>query len=119
MSGPVQLVLTEDESMRNLNASYKGKDRTTDVLSFDLGIPPADLPDLAEVGGEIYISLEQARLQAAEQNVPLIEELARLLVHGLLHLAGYDHDTPESLCFMERATDGFLREVDLLPTSRL
>lgn len=111
----VQLILTDDAFIRQLNAAYRGKDMATDVLSFDLG---ADSPlDEDSTYGEIYISLERARTQAAEQGVTLLEELTRLLIHGLLHLAGYDHDTPEKLHYMENETDRFLPETDLSSSS--
>ena len=111
LSGSLHLILTDDAHIRELNATYRGKDYPTDVLSFDLA--GGDLPDLEVVSGEIYISLEQAQKQASEQQVRCIEETARLLVHGLLHLAGYDHDTPEKLRFMESETDGILQKADL------
>ena len=112
---PTQLILTDDAFIRRLNAAYRGKDMATDVLSFDLG---ADSPlDAASVHGEIYISLERTRTQATEQGVTILEELARLLIHGLLHLAGYDHDTPERLHFMENETDRLRQETDLLASA--
>jgi len=107
LEGAVHLVLAGDAYLRRLNAAYRGADRATDVLSFDLGSGPS-IPGAPR--GEIYISLERARDQAAEQQVPLFAELARLFVHGLLHLAGYDHDTPAGLQFMEQETDRLLAE---------
>lgn len=110
-SGSIHLVFTDDAHIRELNATFRGKDYPTDVLSFDLG--GEALPDLEMVNSEIYISLERAQKQASEQQVRCIEEIARLLVHGLLHLAGYDHDTLEKLHIMESTTDGFLQKADL------
>lgn len=113
--GPVDAVLTGDEELRRLNATYRGRDRPTDVLSFPLaGGPPATGASAAEAVpvGEIYISLERAAAQAAALKVPPEEELARLLVHGLLHLAGCDHQTEEDLAFMERETERFLAGVE-------
>jgi len=118
LEGPVQLILVGDAYMQNLNATYRGKNHTTDVLSFSLELQDSDLPDLDAVGGEIYISLERTRVQAAEQAVPLVEEMARLLIHGLLHLAGYDHDTPEKLHLMEQETDIILKDAGLLTGMR-
>ena len=118
VEGPVQLILIGDAYMQSLNATYRGKDHTTDVLSFSLEVQDSDVPDLDAVGGEIYISLERTRVQAAEQAVTLVEELVRLLVHGLLHLAGYDHDTPEKLHLMEQKTDILLQDVGLLSVMR-
>ena len=99
----VQLVLIDDDYMSDLNTTYRSKEGTTDVLSFDLGTIPGQ-----DSSGEVYISLPQAQRQAAALSIPPLVELARLLVHGLLHLAGWVHDTPEQLAAMERETDHFL-----------
>ena len=99
----VQLVLIDDDYMSGLNTTYRSKEGTTDVLSFDLGTIPSQ-----GSSGEVYISLPQAQRQAAALCVPPLVELARLLVHGLLHLAGWVHDTPGQLAAMERETDRFL-----------
>lgn len=113
LNDSVMLVITNDEHMRSLNAHYRDKDRTTDVLSFDLGTPAGDVGE--SLSKEIYISLEQAYRQADDQGVSHREELARLLVHGLLHLAGWDHETPKKLEDMESETDDILRALDFLP----
>lgn len=110
--GRVQLILTDDAFIRQLNATYLDKDYATDVLSFDLGPTPSPEADTAE--GEIYISLDRAREQALEQNVDLLEEVGRLFAHGLLHLAGHDHENPEKLHFMENETDRLLQDSGFL-----
>ena len=116
LGGPVQLVLTGDRQLRRLNAAYLGVDRSTDVLSFNLDPGPEALAGgAAPLWGEIYISMARARAQAREQEVPLLTELARLLIHGLLHLAGHDHDTAADLRFMEGETERLLGEAGLLP----
>lgn len=79
----LSVVLTGDAEIRVLNREYRGKDKPTDVLSFPMGDE--------YLLGDIVISVERARSQAAEFGVTYDEELARLLVHGLLHLLGYDH----------------------------
>lgn len=96
----VSVMFVNDRAMRALNRDYRAKDRTTDVLSF----PQADdaemlagmLSSLPEAGtiplGDIVISIPQACRQAEELEVSLSDELARLLVHGILHLVGYDHE---------------------------
>ena len=104
----IRLVLIDDEYMDHLNATYRNKTATTDVLSFDLGSTPGQ-----PSSGEIYISLDQSRRQAMALDVPPLEELARLLVHGLLHLAGWVHDTPAQLEAMERETEVFLDAIPL------
>lgn len=79
----VSVLLTGNGRIRELNAVYRKIDRPTDVLSF-----PMEDPYML---GDIVISVEKARAQAGEFGVSLDEEMARLLVHGLLHLLGYDH----------------------------
>ncbi len=117
VAGDVQLILAEDQFVHDLNAAYRAKDAPTDVLSFAYGENPAAAwatPNGHEgPGGEIYISLDRACQQAAERGVSVIRETGRLLVHGLLHLAGYDHQTPEELECMERETDRILESADL------
>jgi probable rRNA maturation factor len=91
-----------DRAMRTLNSTYRGKDATTDVLSFSLRegrfahIQP-------EMLGDIVISLPVAELQARAAGHSTVRELERLLVHGLLHLLGYDHErSPQEARRMER-----------------
>ena len=79
----LSVLFTGDSGIKELNRQYLGKNRPTDVLSF-----PMDDPSII---GDIVISVDRAREQSKEFGVSLNEELARLLVHGLLHLLGYDH----------------------------
>lgn len=111
-AGRSQLIVTDDAHIQQLNAAHRGLDAPTDVLSFELDPGPVPVPEL--VCGEVYISVERARAQADEQDVPLIEELSRLFVHGLLHLAGFVHDTPGQLKHMEAETDRLLLASGLL-----
>jgi probable rRNA maturation factor len=80
--------------MRILNHQYRGMDKTTDVLSFPLyeKIQNAKLIPHTFALGDIVINLHKAKRQAEENGVALNEELRRLLIHGLLHLIGYDHE---------------------------
>jgi probable rRNA maturation factor len=89
-----------DRRMRILNCQYRGIDRTTDVLSFpqildssihDSRITPPQA-DHEVVLGDIVINLHKAERQTAQYGLTLNEELKRLLIHGLLHLTGYDHE---------------------------
>jgi probable rRNA maturation factor len=82
--------LVGDEEMRRLNRDYRGKDRTTDVLSFSLR--EGEQGDVASALGDVVISLETAARQARERRSTIAREVDRLLVHGILHLAGYDHE---------------------------
>jgi probable rRNA maturation factor len=84
VAGEVGILLTGDAEMRRLNLQFRGKDAPTDVLSF-----PAP-PDAG--GGDIAISLARARAQAASLGHDLLTEIKVLILHGMLHLAGYDHE---------------------------
>lgn len=79
----LSVLLTCDETIRELNRTYRSIDKPTDVLSFPTG-------DDALIG-DVVISIETARRQAVDYDAPIKEELARLLIHGALHLMGFDH----------------------------
>ncbi len=86
--GDINLVFTSPERLRQLNYRFRGRNRTTDVLSFNLEKGAVDDP----VFGEIYISVATARRQAVAAGVTLQREILHLSCHGLLHLLGYDHE---------------------------
>jgi probable rRNA maturation factor len=88
LTGEFSVLLTGDERLRALNLQFRGKDKATDVLSF-----PA-LPEAVNggQGGDLAISLETALVQAAAYGHTLQMEVKILILHGLLHLAGYDHE---------------------------
>ena len=97
----VGLLFAGDELLWRLNREHRDIDEPTDVLSFPSGEAPADedavLPsEVAELPylGDIAVSVETARRQADEAGRTLDEELQHLVLHGLLHLLGYDHETP-------------------------
>ena len=97
----ISITLVDDAAIRALNREYRGKDKATDVLSF-----PMYEPGEAHVGeerfvGDIVISIDTARAQAAEYDAPLQNELYRLLIHGILHLLGHDHMEPDERAEME------------------
>jgi len=91
------ILVTDDEEMRGFNLSYRGHDRTTDVLSFPQGGPavPGDLRHL----GNIAISIDQAARQAADIGHSIDSEIYFLVLHGVLHLLGYDHETDDGEMF--------------------
>eukprot|EP00884_Botryococcus_braunii_P004928 jgi/Botrbrau1/14436/Bobra.0014s0082.1 len=90
----LSLVLCDDEVITELNTQYRGKDEPTDVLSFPIeDFLPKGVP--MRILGDVVISLDTASRQAAEREVGLREECRVLLVHGLLHLVGYDHEEGE------------------------
>lgn len=103
----VSIILADDHTLRQLNDQYRGLDRTTDVLSFNI---PATPPDLDEAG-EVYISLPQARRQARRLRHTLAAELARLTVHGVLHLLGHDHKKPGEARRMRALEYRYMKEV--------
>ena len=88
----VSIAFVDDEAMRTLNRAYRGKNKTTDVLTFP-GID-IDSDDVADHSlGEIVISLTQARRQAREERHALATEVRYLILHGLIHALGYDHES--------------------------
>jgi probable rRNA maturation factor len=90
LRGLVSVLLTTDTEIRRLNRRFRGKNKATDVLSF-----PAGEASRGNVAGDLAISIPTARRQAAEQGHALAVEVKVLMLHGLLHLAGYDHETDE------------------------
>jgi probable rRNA maturation factor len=91
LTASVSVLLVGDRRMRALNLQYRGLDRTTDVLSFSQLEGPS-LQQLSAELGDIVISPAQALRQAKERNETLAREMEILLIHGLLHLMGYDHE---------------------------
>ncbi|MGB6691271.1 MAG: rRNA maturation RNase YbeY [Terracidiphilus sp.] len=90
LQGQVTVLLTGDKSIRRLNRQFRGIDKTTDVLSF-----PTAGDTFPGIAGDIAISVQAARRQAIEQGHSLAEEVKVLILHGLLHLAGYDHQVDD------------------------
>jgi len=97
----VGLVFTDSEVIKQLNRDYRGVDEPTDVLAFHM-LPQKEVddsfalpPDGVTRLGEVIISYPQAVAQAREQGHSTERELALLVIHGILHLLGYDHEEPE------------------------
>ena len=90
LRGQVTVLLTTDAAMRDLNRRFRGKNKPTDVLSF-----PSDhlIRGTEKIAGDLAIGVETALRQANEQGHSLAIEIRVLMLHGLLHLAGYDHET--------------------------
>jgi len=88
--GEIAIRLTDDAELRALNRRWRGIDRATDVISFAY---EEDAPDAATrpAAGDLVISLDRVRVQARRYRVSAGAELARLVIHGTLHLAGHDH----------------------------
>jgi len=110
----ISIAFTDSETVQKLNRDYRGIDEPTDVLSFymlpqeknesSFILPPDGVTHL----GEVIISYPQAAEQAKEQGHPMKQELALLIIHGILHLLGYDHEQPEEEAKMR------VREKELL-----
>jgi probable rRNA maturation factor len=102
-SAEISLVITGQERIKELNRDYRGKDKPTDVLSFSMAEQKAEEeptefispPDGLVHLGEVIISYTQAEIQAKEHKHSLKKELAVLIVHGVLHILGYDHEKPD------------------------
>ena len=108
----VSIVLAGDAGVRRLNREFRGKDASTDVLSFPSGV--SELPDGTRPLGEIVISVPQAERQAEAAGHSLASELRLLVIHGYLHLLGYDHEVDDGTTM--RLQSRLAR--DLLETAR-
>lgn len=107
----VSLEIVGDRKMRRLNRTLRGVRRTTDILSVPLhegvvpgALPPPPMMDL----GDMYVSLPVVRRQAEEMRCPWQERLPIVVAHGVCHLLGYDHDSPE------REAEMYAREDEIL-----
>ena len=99
LRGQVDILLSSDQTLRHLNKTFRGKNKPTDVLSF-----PAPSAFAAKHAGDLAISLETAARQAAAHGHPLPDEVKILLLHGLLHLSGEDHETDNGEMAAREAT---------------
>lgn len=97
LRGQVTVLLTTDSAIRRLNRQFRGKNKATDVLSFPAytHVFKTGRDETPRIAGDIAISVHTARKQADALAHPLAVEIKILMLHGLLHLAGYDHETDE------------------------
>ena len=98
---PAQLSVlwTDDQQMAQLNRDWRGKDGPTNILSFDNGTPDPETGRLQL--GDLALGLEVIETEAARAGIPVADHLAHLLLHGLLHLCGFDHETDSEAAVME------------------
>jgi probable rRNA maturation factor len=104
-AGEMSVVLTDDAAVRALNRDWRKIDKPTNVLSF-----PSTAPEVAGVPpllGDVIVAYETLAREAAEEDKPIPHHLAHLVVHGYLHLLGYDHETDSEADAME----GLEREI--------
>jgi probable rRNA maturation factor len=94
----LSLSIVDDAAIRELNRDHRGKDEATDVLSFPLlsfetpaTRAPQDDTEVERMIGDVVISVDTAKRQAADYDAPLQREVERLLIHGILHVLGHDH----------------------------
>lgn len=97
--GPVAVCFTDDAHMRNLNRTFRGKDRPTNVLSFPAAAPPPS--GEAAPLGDLALAFETVAAEADAAGLPFAHHVSHLLVHGLLHLLGYDHEDEAAAGEME------------------
>ena len=102
--GELGIVLTGDAPVRELNRRWRGLDRATDVLSFGYDEKPGRF-----VNGDLIVSMDRVTEQARRFRVTRGRELARLVIHGALHLAGLDHRTPSERTRMRARENALLR----------
>jgi probable rRNA maturation factor len=108
----VGVVLTDDAEQQRLNRDYRGQDKPTNVLSFaltDSGDPVA--PGMPVLLGDIVLAFETVAREAAEQDKPLADHLRHLVVHGALHLLGFDHENAAEAAIMEAREAAILRRL--------
>jgi probable rRNA maturation factor len=116
------LVITDSKTIQKLNRTYRREDKPTDVLAFHMIPGTSQESELRFVGppdgvhhlGEVVISYPQAVQQAQEQGHGIAQELALLIVHGVLHLLGYDHELPEEEQQMKARENEILERLDFI-----
>ena len=100
----LSVLLADDRKIRTLNKQYRAQDRATDVLSFSQNEGEENKPN-SHLMGDVVISTVTAKRQAAEHGLTLEEEIVLLLIHGILHLLGFDHErSNEEACHMKQKT---------------
>jgi probable rRNA maturation factor len=112
--GEVTVVVTDEQGIRELNRDFLGRDRVTDVLAFatqEEGGPFVPAPEAGNYLGDVIVCYPRAEQQALEENHSVQEELALLVVHGVLHLLGYDHATEEEQVAMWALQDEILGQI--------
>ncbi len=117
----LSIALVDDQEMQRLNLQHRGIDRSTDVLSFALQDAEEPLPVRHATGntaypfilGDVILSIVTVQRQAAERGHSFEQELYVLLIHGILHLLGYDHQTDEEARVMEELNRKILHALNI------
>jgi probable rRNA maturation factor len=108
-SAELSVLLVDDAGIQALNREHRDKDKPTDVLSFPQPKPRKAPPGMPRLLGDVVISLPTALRQARSRKRELLPEVRFLLAHGILHLVGHDHATPEEKRVMDAATRRLVR----------
>jgi len=111
----ITIIVTDDVYIRNINREFRGLNEPTDVISFSNRENPFPEIDPSQEGiGDIYISLERAERQSLEYRETLLDEVKRLVIHGMLHLVGYDHErSDEDEALMLQKEDEIIGFIDV------
>ena len=96
----LSVLLTDDSAMADLNKTWRGKDGPTDVLSFPGDFRPSPA---ARLLGDVVLSIDTLKADAARAGLSVTDHLAHLVVHGILHLVGHDHESDPEAAAMEKA----------------
>ncbi len=103
LEAEISIVIVDDEYIIRLNQEYLNKNTTTDVLSFRLTDDTGD-----KLEGEVYANIEQITRQASDYHVLMEDEISRIVIHGVLHLLGFDDQTGEQNKIMTEKEDQYL-----------
>lgn len=103
LEAEISIVIVDDEYIIRLNQEYLNKNTTTDVLSFRLTDDTGD-----KLEGEVYANIEQITRQASDYHVLMEDEISRIVIHGVLHLLGFDDQTGEQKKIMTEKEDQYL-----------
>ena len=95
------IVLTDDAEMRALNRAWRGKDSSTNVLSFPAGCSPGAIASEPRPLGDVVLAAETVLAEAADRDIPAADHAVHLVVHGMLHLFGFEHERDEEAETME------------------